>query len=230
MARGRPKLDPEVKRQRKEAKEAAQASALAANALAKLPAEKDSRDELFREAEALKSEAQAVAGQIAQHKKRMREVYGITKQADRIRAILLSCPDGVYEATLEQVALFIRDAGRPFQLPLDLQPGKGVADHDDAPMFDATASGERQASEAAGDPGKARKPRAQKGAPPAPTGSLTPEEAKAAFQANAHKAPQAAGGGDEEDPRPRFLKENERQRLEDPFPGATAQAARPLAH
>jgi hypothetical protein len=203
MARpGRKKgsLTQSQKDERKAAKNADKAQALASNALAKLPTEKERRDELFREADALKSEAQSVSGQISQHKKRMLEVFGITKEAIQIRNILVKCKDGVYEATCQQVQLFLQDIGRPFQLSLALEPGKGVAE-DSGSVFDHSNTGQRQAAEQGGDPGKATRGR---GRPPGsknkpkddtPTPGIPLGEAEKAFEANAHKAPAPAANG-----------------------------------
>lgn len=168
MARGRPRISPEAKAAKKERAEADKASALAANALAKLPAEKEKRDELWQELEALKSEASGVSGSISAQKKRMTEVFGITKAAMQIRAILNKCRAGEYEATVEQVQLFMQDTNRPIQLSMKLEPGKGVAD-DQGSVFDKTSAGEHVEAERGDDPGRARKRSA-----PAPTPAAAP--------------------------------------------------------
>lgn len=168
MAR-RPRMSPEAKAAKKERAAADKAAALAANALAKLPAEKEARDELWRELDGLIAEGQGVAGSISAQKKRMQDVFGITKQAMQIRKILNACRDGVYEATCEQVQLFMADTNRPFQLAMKLEPGKGVAE-DEGSVFDASKSGETVGAERGDDPGRAQK---RKG-PPAPSAAATP--------------------------------------------------------
>ena len=169
MARGRPRISPEAKVAKKERAAADKAAALAANALAKLPAEKEARDELWRELDALIAEGQGVAGSISAQKKRMADVFGITKQAMQIRKILNACRDGVYEATCEQVQLFMADTNRPFQLAMKLEPGKGVAE-DEGSVFDASKSGETVVAERGDDPGRAQKRKS----PPAPSAAATP--------------------------------------------------------
>lgn len=164
--RGRPSLSPEQKKAKKERAEADKAQALASNALAKLPAEKEKRDELWQELDALIAEGQGVAGSISAQKKRMSEVFGITKVAMQIRKILNKCRSGEYEATVEQVTLFMADTNRPFQFSMKLEPGKGVAD-DQGSIFDKTAAGEQVGAERGDDPGRARK--SSGGPPPAPT-------------------------------------------------------------
>lgn len=164
MAR-RPRMSPEAKAAKKERAAADKAAALAANALAKLPAEKEARDELWRELDGLIAEGQGVAGSISAQKKRMQDVFGITKQAMQIRKILNACRDGVYEATCEQVQLFMADTNRPFQLAMKLEPGKGVQE-DGGSVFDKTSAGEHVEAERGDDPGRARK---RSAAPPAPT-------------------------------------------------------------
>jgi len=149
-------MSSEAKANKKERAASDKAAALAANALSKLPAEKEARDELWRELDGLVSEGQGVAGQISQQKKRMSEVFGITKEAMQIRKILSKCRDGVYEATVEQVQLFMADTNRPFQISMKLEPGKGVAD-DQGSVFDKTGSGDKVAAERGDDPGRARK-------------------------------------------------------------------------
>lgn len=182
MARGRPRLSPEAKSAKKERAEADKASALAANALAKLPAEKEKRDELWQELEALKSEASGVSGSISAQKKRMTEVFGITKAAMQIRAILNKCRAGEYEATVEQVQLFMQDTNRPIQLSMKLEPGKGVAD-DQGSVFDASHSGETVGAERGDDPGRARKSASAPPAPPPPSPAISLDEARAKFEA-----------------------------------------------
>lgn len=164
----RPRLSPEAKAAKKEKAAFDKASTLAANALAKIPEEKERRDELWRELDALIAEGQGVAGQISQQKKRMTEVFGITKPAMAIRKILNKCRDGEYEATVEQVALFMRDTNRPFQLSMKLEPGKGVQE-DGGSVFDKTSAGEHVGAERGDDPGRASKRRG----PPAPPAAAT---------------------------------------------------------
>ena len=161
---------PEAKAAKKERAAADKAEALAANALAKLPAEKERRDELWRELDGLIAEGQGVAGQISQQKKRMADVFGITKAAMQIRKILNNCRDGEYEATVQQVQLFMADTNRPFQLSMSLEPGKGVAE-DNGSVFDSSRSGETVAAERGDDPGRASKRRG----PPAPPPVSTPD-------------------------------------------------------
>jgi hypothetical protein len=145
--RGRKALTPEQREQRQEAKLAQKAESLRAGALAKLPVEKERRNELFRELENLRKDAQGVSGSISAQKKRMHEVFGLTKEAMQIRGILAGCKDGVYEATVQQVALLLKDIDRPFQLDMFTgEPGTGVAD-DAGSVFDATDAGEAQAAE-----------------------------------------------------------------------------------
>lgn len=169
MARGRPRMSPEAKAAKKERAAADKAAALAANALAKLPPEKERRDEIWQELEALKSEASGVSGSISAQKKRMTEVFGITKAAMQIRAILNKCRAGEYEATVEQVQLFMQDTNRPIQLSMKLEPGKGVAE-DEGSVFDASKSGETVGAERGDDPGRAQKRKS----PPAPSAAATP--------------------------------------------------------
>lgn len=167
--RGRPAQSPEQKAAAKERKEAAKYDALAMNALAKMPAEKDKRDELWSEMKGLKAESAEAAGNMSAHKKRMREVFGYTPAALKIIAILDGCRQGEYEATLEQVSMTMKDRNRPFQMRLDLEPGKGVAE-DSGSVFDASKSGETVGAERGDDPGRASKRRA----PPAPPATATP--------------------------------------------------------
>lgn len=227
MARGRPRLSPEAKSAKKERAEADKASALAQNALAKLPAEKEKRDELWQELDALKSEASGVSGSISAQKKRMTEVFGITKAAMQIRAILNKCRAGEYEATVEQIQLFMQDTNRPIQLSMKLEPGKGVAE-DQGSVFDASHSGETVSAERGDDPGRARKSTIAPPAPPAPSAAISLDEARAKFEANkaAGDERRAKRGGppappetkakddfeDGKDVRPRALKEAEAQR------------------
>lgn len=187
--RGRPRMSDEEKSLRKAEKELAKFAALAANALAKLPAEKQRRDEIFAEEKELREGVRSAAGALAAHKKREREVYGMTPKALRIRDILLSCKDGEYEATCEQVQLFMQDAGRPFQLSMQLQPGKGVGE-DTGSVFDTTAAGEHVSAERGDDPAKARKRTAKAPEPAAePAPGLSIEEAERRFrEANEAKA------------------------------------------
>lgn len=176
-------MSPEQKQAAKERREADKNAALAANALARLPAEQERRDELWREQDALKAECQAAAGAMSAHKKRIREVFGITPQAARIREILAKCPDGVYEATCQQVGIFLKDMGRPFQLSMfDGEPGKGVAE-DEGSGFDKTSAGERHSAERSDDPGRARKRKTSDAPPAAPSPALSAEEAQAGFEA-----------------------------------------------
>jgi hypothetical protein len=165
----RPRTSPEAKAAKKERDAASKADALAQNALAKLPAEQEKRDELWQELKGLKAEAAEAAGNISAHKKRMTDVFGYTKAAQKIIAILDGCRQGEYEATMEQVALTMKDRNRPFQMRLDLQPGKGVAE-DEGSVFDSTGSGDKMAAERLDDPGRASKRRG----PPAPPPVTTP--------------------------------------------------------
>lgn len=210
MARGRPRTSPEAKAAKKERAAADKAEALAGNALAKLPAEKEKRDELWQELEACKTASASAAGEMSAQKKRMHEVFGITKEAMKIRAILAGCKAGVYEATVEQVTLFMQDTNRPFQFSMKLEPGKGVAD-DQGSVFDKTGAGEHVAAERLDDPGRARKsvggpPKA----PPIPTPNVgveglaagikpleDPEEKRARIEAE-KQADAAAFDGDSE--------------------------------
>lgn len=156
MARGRSRTSPEAKAAKKARDAADKVEALAGNALAKLPVEKKKRDELWQELDALKSEASGVSDSISAQKKRMNEVFGITKAAMQIRAILNKCRAGEYEATVQQVQLFMADTNRPFQLSMKLEPGKGVAD-DQGSVFDKTGSGDKVSAERLDDPGRVRK-------------------------------------------------------------------------
>lgn len=169
MARGRPRISPEAKADKKARAAAAKAQALASNALAAIPQDKDLRDEFWRELDSLTAEGKGIAGQISQHKKRGNELWKVTKQAMQIRAILMRCPDGVYEATVEQVQLFMQDTNRPIQLSMKLEPGKGVAE-DEGSIFDKTSAGEHVEAERGDDPGRARK----RSGPPAPPAATTP--------------------------------------------------------
>jgi hypothetical protein len=172
-------LTPEKKSQRKQAKIKQKAEFIRSAALSKLPAEKQRRDELFAEADRLKTEQQSISGRISQHKKKMQEVFGLTPQALQIRKTLLDAPDGVYEATCKQVALLLKDVGRPFQLDFleNLEPGKGVAE-DDGSIFDKTDAGREERGD---DPGRARKAKANGGPPRAPTEGIPLEEAEEKF-------------------------------------------------
>ncbi len=170
MARGRSRTSPEQKADKKARAAAAKAQALASNALAAIPADKEVRDEFWRELDSLIAEGRGVAGLIGQQKKRGSEIYKITKQAMQIRAILNKCPDGVYEATVEQIQLFMADTNRPFQISMKLEPGKGVAD-DQGSVFDKTGSGDKVAAERGDDPGRARK---SMGGPPKAPAIPTP--------------------------------------------------------
>jgi hypothetical protein len=172
-------LTPAKKAERKQAKTAQKAEFTASSALSKLPAEKEKRDELFREAEALKTQQQALSGKISQHRKRMVEVFGLHPQTLAIRKIILDCPDGTYEAVCKQLALLLRDFGRPFQLDMfeNLEPGKGPTEMDE-PVFDGTEAGREQRAD---DPGRARKAQTNGGPPPAPTEGLPLDEAEEKF-------------------------------------------------
>lgn len=170
MARGRSRTSPEAKAAKKERAAADKADAMAQNALAKLPAEQDKRDELWQELKGLKAESAEAAGNISAHKKRMTDVFGYTKAAQKIIAILDGCRQGEYEATIEQVALTMKDRNRPFQLSMTLEPGKGVAD-DQGSVFDKTGSGDKVSAERLDDPGRARK---SMGGPPKAPAIPTP--------------------------------------------------------
>jgi hypothetical protein len=172
-------LTPEKKAQRKEVKTAAKAEFTASSALSKLPAEKEKRDELFREAEALKTQQQALSGKVSQHRKRMVEVFGLHPQTLAIRKIILDCPDGVYEAVCKQLALLLRDFGRPFQLDMfeNLKPGKGPTE-DDEPVFDASDAGRPERTD---DPGRARRVKGNGESPKAPTEGMPLDEAEEKF-------------------------------------------------
>jgi hypothetical protein len=178
-------LTPEKKAQRKEAKTAAKAEFTASSALAKVPREKEKRDELFREADALKTQQQTLSGKISQHRKRMVEVFGLHPQTLSIRKILLDCPDGTYEAVCKQVALLLQDTGRPFQLDFleNLEPGKGPTEMDE-PVFDGTDAGREQRAD---DPGRARKATGNGGPPPAPTEGIPLDEAEERFSETLRK-------------------------------------------
>lgn len=240
MARLR--LSPEQKTAKKERAAADKASALAANALAKIPAEKERRDELWRELDTAVSAQQSAAGEVSAQKKRMTEVFGITKEAMQIRKILNKCPDGVYQATVEQVALFMQDTNRPIQLAMKLEPGKGVQD-DEGSVFDKTNAGDHVSAEHGDDPGRARKRSAAPPAAPAATPNVgveglaagikplsSPEEKKAARKgppappagapgdaAGPFGKPVAANDGfeDGKDVRPRHLIEADAQRAKE---------------
>jgi len=234
MARGKPRLSPEQKAAKKERAAADKASALAANALAKLPAEKERRDELWQELEACKTASATAAGEMSAHKKRMTETFGITKAAIKIRGILDACKAGEYEATVEQVTLFMQDTNRPFQFSMKLEPGKGVAD-DQGSVFDKTGAGDHVAAERGDDPGRAQRRSGQPPAPAAPTPGIPLDEAEAKFKEAkeageakraARKGPPAPGAQpsaskpaddfeDGKDVRPRHLKEAEAERAKD---------------
>lgn len=191
--RGRAPMSPEQKKAKKDRIAADKAQALAANALAKLPSEKEQRDELFRELDACLSSQQSAAGDVSAQKKRMHQVFGITKQAMQIRSILNKCPDGVYEATMQQVQLFMADTNRPIQLSMKLEPGKGVAD-DQGSIFDKTSAGEHVGAERGDDPGRASKRAGGPPPAPTPTPGIPLEEAEAKFKA-AGEAAQAKREG-----------------------------------
>ena len=176
MARGRPRLSDDEKARRKEAKESRAAGVIAENALAKMPKEREKRNELFAEAEAIKTEQQSAAGSYSAQQKRMVEVFGFTKEAIRIRNILKKCRDGVYEATLKQVGIFVSDMGRPIQLSMfEGTPGEGGSE-DAGPIFDSTSAG-------AATKDMPKRGAKSKEPPPAPadTGKLEPEEAVKRF-------------------------------------------------
>lgn len=210
MARPRKSLSPEQKNIKKERAEADKAQALASNALAKLPAEKEKRDELWQELEACKSASATAAGEMSAHKKRMTEVFGITKAAIKIRAILDACKAGEYEATVQQITLFMKDTNRPFQLSMPLEPGKGVQE-DGGSVFDKSRSGETVGAERGDDPGRAR--RAQSAPPPAPTPTPTialsefRERLEANKAAGEAKRAGAAGGPGKPPPAPAAKKD-----------------------
>ena len=210
MARPRKSLSPEQKSVKKERAEADKAQALASNALAKLPAEKEKRDELWQELEACKSASATAAGEMSAHKKRMNEVFGITKPAIKIRAILDACKAGEYEATVQQITLFMKDTNRPFQLSMPLEPGKGVQE-DEGSVFDRTRSGGTVSAERGDDPGRAR--RAQSAPPPAPTPSpaIALSEFREKLEANKAagdaKRAGAAGGPGKPPPAPTAKKD-----------------------
>jgi hypothetical protein len=186
MSLGRKKksaLSPEKKAQRKKTKDQIKQQAVADAALAKMPAEKERRDELFAEAERLKTEQQGISGKISQHRKRLIDVFGFTAQALQIRKILKDAPDGVYEATVKQLKIMLDDLNRPFQLDMfaDLKPGVPV-EGDQGSVFDASKSGEKIDTERKDDPGKARRRNGKNASPPpAPTPGIPLAEAEEKF-------------------------------------------------
>ncbi len=118
------------------------------NALAKVQQSKEDRNEFWREGDSLKAAAQGAAGDIGAFKKRANQVFGWTKPAMAIRATLLKCSDGEYEATLKQVRLMMEDIERPFQMGLPLEDvGKGAEVEDTAPLFDQGAIAGKVAAE-----------------------------------------------------------------------------------
>lgn len=103
-------------------------------ALAKLPKFTKDRNALFEKANRLKAAMQADAGDFSAHKKRMTEVYGLTREAIKIRDILTKCKDGVYEATVSQLYLLLDDIGRPFQLDMFPQEAGAQAAEPELPV------------------------------------------------------------------------------------------------
>lgn len=183
-------LSPEQQAERKKHKQATKADQIAATALSKVPETKEKRDELFREAEALKKHQQELSGRISQHRKRMTDVYGLHPKTIQLRQQILDLPDGVYEAVCKQLKLVLEDAGRPFQLHLfedysheigKLPPG------DDAPLFDATTGGERTAAERGDDPGRARRLKVVANEPK-PSDGIPLNEAEEKFSETLRKA------------------------------------------
>ncbi len=190
--RAKQSLSPAQKAQRKDAKAAQEAQAKASNALARLPADVERRNELWHQFDALKAQSQGINGEVSQHKKRMNTVFGITKAAMSIRNTLINCPDGDYEATVEQVILFMRDFNRPFQLSMfKSEPGKGV-DEDEGAVFDGTRAGERHSAERLDDPGRARKVPEPAAIPNGPTPVVSLEEAERLFRERHNAAAIAA--------------------------------------
>lgn len=110
--------------------------AWADSAVAKLPQETRLRTDLFVKAERLKSAQQQAAGDLSAHKKRMIDVFGLTRETIKIRDILTKCKDEVYAATIQQLYLLLDDIGRPIQLDMfapkpSAQPSPGPDEGDD---------------------------------------------------------------------------------------------------
>lgn len=216
--RGRPKLSEDEKARRKEAKESRLAGIIAENALAKMPAERDKRNELFAERDDLVEEKKAIGGKLSAQNKRMSEVFGLTKPAIKIRDILEKCRDGVYEATVQQVKILVEDMNRPFQLSMfQGTPGQGGSEAAGT-VFDSTSAG------AATKHMKQRGPN-EKDLPPAPvdTGKATEAEVMDGIKPVGTKAaarggkkvpppPPPVGDAPEDDVRPRHLRQNEQDR------------------
>lgn len=222
MGRGQPKLSDEEKARRRSEKESREAGVIAENALAKMPADAEKRNELFTERDDLADAKKAAGEKLTGQVKRMHSVFGLTKQAMKIRDILAKCPDGVYEATVQQIGILVPDMGRPFQLSMfGGTPGQGGSEGAGT-VFDSTPAG------AATKDMKQRGPK-EKEPPPAPvdTGKLTEAEALAKFneakgaaekkRAGKKAAPPPAPVGDapQDDVRPRHLRQNEQDREDD---------------
>ncbi|TDR90324.1 hypothetical protein [Enterovirga rhinocerotis] len=221
MARGRPKLSEDEKARRKEDKAAQKAAYVAENALAKMPADREKRIELFDEAARIKTEQQSAAGSYSAQIKRMHEVFGLTKEAIKIRGILAKCRDGVYEATVQQVQILLEDINRPFQLSMFAgEPGQGETEAPGA-VFDNTTSGQRQ-KDVQPQAAKAKEPPAAPSEPraglPLDEAQKRLEEAKATAESKraGKKAsappPAPVGDADEEDLRPRHLRQADQDR------------------
>ncbi len=172
----RPKLSPETKRAAQERAKVEKDHKLASTALASLPESPEKRREIFAERKRLKADAKSFSAKVADHEKRMKNVFGMLPKAVKIVDIFESCKDGEYEAVLQEVKTFLEDQGRPFQLSFELKPGKGVQE-DTGPLFDKTTAGQRDNRE----PGQAR-PASAKAPAPQPSPGIPLEEAQAKFE------------------------------------------------
>lgn len=174
MARGR--------KRKSDAQKAAEAQSRAADALVRLPQDKDARVALFSELDELKDAARDAANGVGEQKKRMAKVFGLDPVAIQIIQKLRSLPTGRREATIRQVRLAIDDFEMDAQLDLFLDDAApGGVEPDNGSVFDATASGERHDAERGDDPGRARKRQTKVPAPVEGTPGIPLDEAERLF-------------------------------------------------
>jgi hypothetical protein len=162
----------------------------AADALLQFPADPEKiREEFINIPSRLKSAAQSAAGEMGSHKKRLQELYRVDPVVLPMVARLQSLPAGRQAAAWRQLAYLARVLSIDPQLDLFNDSAVGQVEPDNGSVFDKTGSGERHAAERGDDPGRAR--RRQDEAPPVapPSPAISLDDARAAFEANAHKAP-----------------------------------------
>lgn len=141
-----------------EAQKAEEAQNRAADALLRLPQDRDARHELFTELDDLKDAARDKANAVGEQKKRMAKVFGLDPVAIQIIQKLRGLPDGRREAVIRQVTFAIGDFDLDDQLDLFMSDSApGGADPESGSVFDATGAGERHDAERKDDPARARR-------------------------------------------------------------------------